>query len=93
MEAQLLDARTCEEDARLLENLLGVKKLQGELVEAARVGITDAANRELDAISRGTLRLEMHRKVKANGEEAELELLVLDRTSVRDPNRRGLSQW
>jgi exonuclease SbcC len=35
--------------------------------------------------SRGTLRLEMHRKVKANGQEAELELLVLDRMSVRHP--------
>jgi DNA repair exonuclease SbcCD ATPase subunit len=62
-----------------------VQQLQGKLVEAARVGITEAANRELDAISRGTLRLEMQRKVKRNGEEAELELMVLDRAAVREP--------
>ncbi len=73
------------EDAKLLENLLGVQQLQGKLVEAARIGITDAANRELDAISRGGLRLEMRRKVKANGDEAGLGLLVLDRASVREP--------
>jgi DNA repair exonuclease SbcCD ATPase subunit len=85
LERQLLVARTGEEDARLLDNLLGVQQLQGKLVEAARVGITDAANRELDAISRGGLRLEMQRKVKRNGEEAELELMVLDRAAVRDP--------
>jgi DNA repair exonuclease SbcCD ATPase subunit len=85
LETSMLAARTREEDAKLLESLLGVQQLQGKLVEAARIGITDAANRELDAISRGNLRLEMHRKVKRNGEEAELELLVLDRAAVREP--------
>jgi DNA repair exonuclease SbcCD ATPase subunit len=85
LERELLAARTGEDDARLLDNLLGVQQLQGKLVEAARVGITEAANRELDAISRGALRLEMQRKVKRNGEEAELELLVLDRAAVREP--------
>jgi DNA repair exonuclease SbcCD ATPase subunit len=85
LEQHLLVAHTREEDARLLDNLLGAQQLQGKLVEAARVGITDAANRELDVISRGSLRLEMQRKVKRNGEEAELELMVLDRASVREP--------
>ena len=37
LEALLLDARTCEDDAKLLDNLLGVQQLQGKLVEAARV--------------------------------------------------------
>jgi exonuclease SbcC len=85
LEAEMLAACTREEDAKLLESLLGVQHLQGKLVEAARIGITDAANRELDAISRGSLRLEMKRKVKKTGEDAELELLVLDRAAVQKP--------
>jgi DNA repair exonuclease SbcCD ATPase subunit len=72
-----------ESDWRLLESLLGREHLQARLVEDARLGITEAANRELECISNGTLQLEL-RQVKKEGSD-ELELLVTDTTSVAAP--------
>jgi exonuclease SbcC len=68
-------------DWRLLASLLGKGQLQGKLVEDARIGIAERANEELDAISGGSLRLEMIRNAKTD----ELKLMVHDTSSVSRP--------
>lgn len=79
-EQRLREKQRREADWRLLERLLGRKHIQNALVEHARIGIVEAANRELAEISNGTLNLELQRNASD-----ELELLVTDATSVEHP--------
>lgn len=81
IDGKLREQQQLKEDWTLLESLLGRNSLQGRLVEDARIGIAEAANRELEAISHGTLRIEMER----DPQDDSLALRVLDSTSVTSP--------